>query len=57
MNISSLAKGLAVGMAVGAVTYAVTNASRMQKRRMKMQTIRAVKSVSNALEGLGSMFA
>lgn len=56
MNISSLCKGIAVGMVVGAATYAVTNASRLKKHRMKSSTIKAVRSVSNMLDGLGSMF-
>ncbi len=56
MNISSLAKGLAVGMVVGAATYALTNASRSQKRSFKSNTVKAVKSVSKMIDGLGSMF-
>ncbi len=56
MNIPSLAKGIALGLVVGVATYAYTNASRLKKRQMKCKTIKAVKSVSNMIDGLGSMF-
>ncbi len=56
MNVSSLAKGLAVGMVVGAATYALTNATRSQKRSFKSNTVKAMKSVSKMIDGLGAMF-
>ncbi len=56
MNIPSLAKGLALGVAVGAVTYAVTNASRLKRYQMKCKTMKAVRSVSDMVDGLGRMF-
>ncbi len=56
MNISSLVKGIAVGMAMGAVTYAITNASRSQKRHFKSNTVKAVRSVTKMIDGLGAMF-
>ncbi len=56
MNVSSLLKGVAVGMVMGAATYAVTNASRSQKKQFKTNTVKAVKSVSKMMDGLGSMF-
>ena len=56
MNITSLCKGIAVGVVTGAAVYAVTNATKSEKRHFKSDTIRAVRSVSSMLEGLGSMF-
>jgi len=56
MNITSLCKGIAVGVVTGAAVYAVTNATKAEKRHLKSDTIRAVRSVSSMLEGLGSMF-
>ena len=56
MNISSLLKGVAVGMVMGAATYAVTNATRSQKKHFKSNTVKAIKSVSQMMDGLGSMF-
>ena len=56
MNIPSLCKGITIGVLAGAAVYAVTNASRADKRHLKTDMIRAVRSVSSMLEGLGSMF-
>ena len=56
MNIPSLCKGITIGVLAGAAVYAVTNASRGDKRHLKTDMIRAVRSVSSMLEGLGSMF-
>ena len=56
MNNTSLCKGIAVGVVTGAAVYAVTNATKAEKRHLKSDTIRAVRSVSSMLEGLGSMF-
>ena len=56
MNITSLCKGIAVGGVTGTAVYAVTNATKSEKRHLKSDTIRAVRSVSSMLEGLGSMF-
>lgn len=56
MNIPSLCKGVAIGVVTGAAVYAVTNATKSEKRHLKSDTIRAVRSVSSMLEGLGSMF-
>lgn len=56
MNIPSLCKGIAIGVVTGATVYAVTNATRADKRHFKSDAIKAVRSVSSMLEGLGSMF-
>lgn len=56
MNIPSLCKGIAIGVVTGAAVYAVTNASKAEKKHLKSDTVKAVRSVSAMLEGLGSMF-
>ncbi len=56
MSIPSLCKGIAVGVVVGAATYAVTNATKSEKRHLKTDTMKAVRSISSMLEGIGSMF-
>lgn len=56
MSIPSLCKGIAVGVVVGAATYAITNASKSEKRHLKSDTVKAVRSISSMLEGIGSMF-
>ncbi|HIV10500.1 MAG TPA: hypothetical protein IAD28_02245 [Candidatus Faeciplasma avium] len=56
MNIPSLCKGITIGIVTGAAVYAVSNATRAERRHLKSSTIRAVRSISSMLEGLGSMF-
>ncbi len=56
MNIPSLCKGITIGVVTGAAVYAITNATKADKRHFKSDMIRAVRSVSSMLEGLGSMF-
>lgn len=56
MNIPSLCKGVAIGVVTGAAVYAVTNASKADKRHLKTDTVKAVRSISSMIEGLGSMF-
>ena len=56
MNIPSLCKGITIGIVTGAAVYAVSNATRAERRHLKSSTIRAVRSISAMLEGLGSMF-
>ncbi len=57
MNIPSLCKGIAVGVVTGAAVYAVTNATKSNKRMVKSNAMKAVRSVSSMLEGLGCMFS
>lgn len=57
MNIPSLCKGIAVGVVAGAAVYAVTNATKSNKRMVKSNAMKAVRSVSSMLEGLGCMFS
>lgn len=56
MNIPAMCKSIAVGVVTGAAVYAVTNATKSEKRHLKSDTLKAVRSVSAMLEGLGSMF-
>ena len=56
MNIPSLCKGIAVGVVTGAAVYAVSNATKSEKKHLKSDTIKAVRSISSMLDGLGSMF-
>lgn len=56
MNVSSLAKGVAVGMAAGVVTYALTNATKTEKRRLKSNSVKAMRSVGTMMDILGGMF-
>lgn len=56
MNIPSLCKGIAVGVVTGAAVYAVSNATKAEKKHLKSDTIKAVRSISSMLDGLGSMF-
>lgn len=56
MNLPSLYKGVACGVVAGAAVYAITSATRSEKRHLKSNTMKAVRSVSAIIEGLGSMF-
>ncbi len=57
MNIPSLCKEIAVGVVTGTAVYAVTNATKSNKRMVKSNAMKAVRSVSSMLEGLGCMFS
>ena len=56
VNISSVCKGVAVGMTAGMVTYALTNATKSEKKRLKSNSMKAMKSVGTMMDILGGMF-
>lgn len=57
MSASSIVKGISAGLTAGAVVFAISQASSRDKKVLKSRTGKAIRAISDVMDGISSMMS
>lgn len=57
MSASSIVKGISAGITAGAVVFAISQASSRDKKALKSRTGKAIRAISDVMDGISSIMS